>query len=67
MGAERRPRCAITGSSGYIGGYLSRYLQERGMSIRELRRTAPAQALSAEVVPLTLGQTVSAEVFEGVD
>jgi len=60
-------RCAITGTTGYIGGYLSRYLQDRGMQIIALRRTAPGEALSGNVVPFTLGQTVSPDVFDGVD
>lgn len=59
--------CAITGASGYIGGYLARYLQERGMHIIAFSRTAPREALAAKVVPFTLGQTVSPGVFEDVD
>ncbi len=59
--------CAITGTTGYIGGYLSHYLQDRGMQIIALRRTAPGEALSGNVVPFTLGQTVSPDVFDGVD
>jgi nucleoside-diphosphate-sugar epimerase len=60
-------RCAITGTTGYIGGYLSRYLQKRGMQIINLRRVAPEEALPENVVPFTLGQTVSPRAFEGVD
>jgi nucleoside-diphosphate-sugar epimerase len=59
--------CAITGTTGYIGGYLSRYLKDQGMQIRELRRTALGEVLSGNVVPFTLGQTVSPGVFDGVD
>jgi len=59
--------CAITGASGYIGGYLARSLQEQGMHIIALGRTAPREALAAKVVPFTLGQTVVPSVFEGVD
>src|SRR5439155_11439135 len=59
--------CAITGASGYIGGYLACYLQERGMHMIALSRTAPREALAAKVVPFTLGQTVAPGVFEGVD
>ena len=59
--------CAITGASGYIGGYLARSLQERGMHMIALSRTAPREALAAKVVPFTLGQTVVPSVFEGVD
>src|ERR1700730_2133949 len=60
-------RCAITGTTGYIGSYLSRYLQDRGMQVIELRRTAPGEALSGNVVSFTLGQTISPSVFNGVD
>ena len=60
-------RCAITGTTGYIGGYLTRYLQDRGMQIRQLRRTSPGEALSGNVVPFTLGQTVSPGTFDDVD
>jgi len=59
--------CAITGASGYIGGYLARSLQERGMHMIALSRTAPREALAAKVVPFTLGQTVEPGVFKGVD
>lgn len=60
-------RCAITGTTGYIGGHLTRYLQDRGVQIIELKRTAPGEALSGNVVPFTLGQTVSPGAFDGVD
>lgn len=60
-------RCAITGTTGYIGGYLSRYLRDRGMQVIELRRTVPGEALSGKVVPFALGQTVSSCIFDGVD
>src|ERR1700730_4213954 len=60
--------CAITGTTGYIGGYLMHYLQDRGMRIIELRRTTPGEeVLSGNVVPFTLGQTVSPRAFDGVD
>lgn len=59
--------CAITGTTGYIGGYLSHYLQDRGMQIIELRRTAPGEAHSGNVLPFALGQTVSQGVFNSVD
>ena len=59
--------CAITGTTGYIGGHLSRYLRDRGMQIIELRRTASGEALSGNVIRFTLGQTVSPGVFDGVD
>ncbi len=67
MAPDVLSRCAITGTTGYIGGYLSRYLQDRGMQIIELRRTASGEALSGNVVPFTLGQTVSPSVFDDVD
>jgi len=59
--------CAITGNTGYIGGYLSRYLQDRGMHIIELRRTVAGEAVPGNMVPFTLGQTISPDVFAGVD
>src|SRR5579859_2202070 len=61
-------RCAaITGTTGYIGGYLSRYLQSRGIQIIELRRVAPGEVLPANIVPFTLGQTISPDAFDGAD
>jgi hypothetical protein len=36
MAPDMLSSCAITGTTGYIGGYLSPYLQDRGMHIREL-------------------------------
>lgn len=60
-------RCAITGTTGYIGAYLRRYLQDRGMHITELRRMAPGEALSDDVVPFTLGQTIAPGALDGVD
>ncbi len=60
-------RCSITGTTGYIGDYLSRYLQNRGMQIIELRRTAPGEALSGNVIPFKLGQTIPPSAFDNVD
>ena len=67
MVSDNVSSCAITGTTGYIGEYLSQYLQDRGMHIRELRRIAAGEALSENVVPFTLGQTISPGVFDGVD
>src|SRR5437588_10251254 len=67
MDSHNASSCAITGTTGYIGGYLLRYLQARGMHIRELRRTAPGEVLPGNVVPFTLGQPVSPGVFDGMD
>lgn len=67
MQPESFSRCAITGASGYIGGYLARSLHERGMHIIALGRTAPPEALAAQLVPFTLGQAVAPQVFEDVD
>jgi nucleoside-diphosphate-sugar epimerase len=60
-------RCAITGTTGYIGAYLRHYLQDRGMQITELRRIAPGEALSEHVVPFTLGQAIAPGALDGAD
>src|SRR4051794_5617602 len=67
MSADNISNYAITGTTGYIGEYLSRYLQDRGMHIRELRRMRAGEALSGNVVPFSLGQPISPDVFDGVD
>jgi nucleoside-diphosphate-sugar epimerase len=60
-------RCAITGTTGYIGAYLTQYLQDEGMQIVELRRTAPGETPSENVVPFTLGQAIMPGAFDGVN
>ena len=56
----------ITGTSGYVGSQLMRYLKERGHSVTELRRS-PSNAPQAKVVPFTLGETPSVAQLQGAD
>ena len=56
--------CAITGSNGYVGGCLKKYLAARGREILELtRRPAP----DARAAAFRLGAEVSPETLAGAD
>jgi hypothetical protein len=59
-------RCAITGTTGYIGGYLSHYLQDRGMQIIELRRIGVKSRLRSDSLISLLNQ-ITQVTFSGLD
>lgn len=50
-------RIAVTGSNGYVGGVILRYLQQTGSEIIELRRVRDREQPADNVVPFSLGET----------
>lgn len=62
MSANAKPRCALTGASGYLGGIIARKLSASGWDIVPLTRRAGGGEVS-----FTLGEPIAAEVLAGCD
>lgn len=58
----RKPRCALTGANGYLGGLIARKLVASGWDVQPLvRRPSPGQ------VAFTLGEAVAEDALSGCD
>jgi nucleoside-diphosphate-sugar epimerase len=54
---SRRPRCLVTGATGFTGGHLARTLSKRGHGVRVLARASgpAAEALSSDGLDVVYG------------
>lgn len=57
------PVCAVTGSSGYVGGLIKRYFETRGWKTVELTRRPSRET---NTLPFQLGEDVSPDALRGV-
>jgi len=56
--------CAITGSNGYVGGCIRKYLTANGWDVLELTRQPKA---GTHAIPFRLGEDISPAALSGVD
>ena len=58
---------AITGNNGYVGGAISRFFSDRGVEILELRRNKNNPSSAQNVIPYSLGDSLSDPRLIGSD
>lgn len=58
---------AITGSSGYVGSIIKKYVSERGHEVFELRRKTNGVSDHQHVVPFSLEKLIPPDFFNGID
>lgn len=64
--SSMRPRCAITGASGYVGTILTRALVAHGVEVVALNRAPSGEAPGVRAVPYTLGGDLPPGALSGV-
>ncbi len=64
---ERRPICAVTGASGYVGSRIATYLAQHGADIMELSRSGAPSLPGARAMRFTLGDDLSAGSLSNID
>lgn len=59
-----RPRCLVTGASGYVGGRVKQHLTAHGWSVTELTRRSDR---ARGTIPFELGASIDPALLEGHD
>jgi nucleoside-diphosphate-sugar epimerase len=62
MSANAKPRCALTGASGYLGGIIARKLKASGWDVAPLSRRP-----GAGEIHFALGEPIAADALVGCD